>query len=229
MEDILFEAVETVGEQPKRAAVAVGRFQPPTRGHYKMIDAMRAFIREQADLKLDISPIVVIIAGAKTGEDRVKNPLSADQRASFMKASGQANGVKILVAGSAFAAFEEVRKAGYEPIALAAGTDRASNYMKMLDKYFTKADGGAIKHYEIPGLERDPDADNSDGDDAYDMIIRMINDGDRVDDAQISASLARYAAKQGEMKAFAYISGIPKKMVLAKMIAGKITSSSEES
>jgi hypothetical protein len=222
MTDLIYEAAETVGEQTHRAVVAVGRFQPPTRGHYKVMGAMKAFIRDNHDLNLAVQPVVVIVAGEKTGADKTKNPLTADERKSFMESSGNANGVKFLIAGSAFAAFEEVRKAGFEPIAIAAGTDRAAGYLKMLDKYFTKADGTPIKHMVVPGLERDQDDDVNDGDDAFDMIIRMINDGDEVDDAQISGSLARYAAKKGEAKAFAYIVGLEKKPKLAEKLISKI-------
>ena len=132
MSEILYEA-DTVGEQSKRAAVMVGRMNPPTRGHYKVMDAMKAFIRDKKKLNLEATPIVVIVAGEKTGADKSKNPLTADERKSFLESSGRANGVKFIVAPSAFAAFEEVRKAGFEPIAIAAGSDRAPGYLKMLD------------------------------------------------------------------------------------------------
>lgn len=222
MTDPIYEAAETVGEQKHRAVVAVGRFQPPTRGHYKLMGAMKAFIRDNHDLNLSVHPVVVIVAGEKSSSDKSKNPLSADERKSFMESSGKANGVKFLIAGSAFAAFEEVRKAGFEPIAIAAGTDRAAGYLKMLDKYFAKADGTEIKHVAVPGLERDQDDEVGDGPEAFDMIINMINDGDEVDDAQVSGTLARYAAKKGEEKAFAYLVGLEKKPKLAQKLMSKI-------
>jgi hypothetical protein len=129
------------------------------------------------------------------------------------------------VAGSAFAAFEEVSKAGFEPIAIAAGSDRAPGYMKMLDKYFTAKDGSAIKHVTVPGLDRDMDDDAApQGADGYDMIGRMIEDGDKVDDAQISGSLARHFAKQDKTKAFAYTVGLEAKSKLAATLMKKIKS-----
>ena len=222
MSEILYEA-DTVGEQSKRAVVMVGRMNPPTRGHYKVMDAMKAFIRDKKKLNLEATPIVVIVAGEKTGADKSKNPLTAEERKSFLESSGRANGVKFIVAPSAFAAFEEVRKAGFEPIAIAAGSDRAPGYLTMLDKYFTKADGSAIKHVTVPGLDRDMDDDAAvSGEDGYEMIGRMIEDGDKVDDAQISGSLARHFVKANKAKAFAYVVGLEAKPKLAATMMKKI-------
>lgn len=225
MDEILFE--ESVGEQSKRVVVAIGRFQPPTRGHYKVMDAMKAFVRDNKKLNLEATPVVVIVAGEKSSADKTKNPLTAEERKSFMESSGRANGVKFLIASSGFAAFEEVRKAGFEPIAVAAGTDRADGYLKLLDKYFKKKDDSAIKHVAVPGLERDVDDDTVSGDEAYDMIGRMIDDGDDVDDDKISGSLARYLAKKGDKTAFAYTVGLEKKPKLAASLMKKITSAAK--
>lgn len=221
MFDPLYEA-ETVGEQKKRAIVAIGRFQPPTAGHYKVMNAMKAFIRDNPELNLDALPVVVIVAGGKSSEDKSRNPLTAEERKTFMESSGRANGVKFLISNSGFAAFEEVRKAGYEPIAIAAGSDRANDYLRLLDKYFTKKDGSAIKHVAVPGLDRDEDESTASSPEAFDMIIRMINDGEKIDNAQISGSLARYAANKDEDAAFAYIVGLDKKPKLALKLMDKI-------
>ena len=224
----LFEAEDLPGRQKKSVVVAVGRFSPPTRGHYKVIDAMKAFIRDNPKLKLDAIPVVVIVAGSKSDQDKTRNPLSGEERKSFMESSGRANGVKFLVAPSAFAAFAEVRKAGLEPIAVAAGSDRLPGYLKMLDDYFTedgtpaKKGGKAIEHHSVPGLERDADQDTEDGDAYYQKVVDMINDGDKVDDDMISGSLARYAVKNDERKAFAYIVGMEKKQKLADKLFDKI-------
>lgn len=216
----LFE--DTVGEQKKRAVVAVGRMNPPTLGHYKVIDAMKEFIRKNADLKLDATPIVVIVEGKETSKDRSKNPLTGEERKSFMESSGRANGVRFLVAPSAFAAFEEVRKAGFEPIAVAAGSDRAPKYIDLLDKYFKTKKDAAIKHHAVPGLERDIDNDTDDGPDAFARILQDIDDGSSIPLSMISGSLARYAAKQDNLKAFAYITGLSKKQALAKKLMSKV-------
>jgi hypothetical protein len=221
MNDVLIEA-EAVGEQPKRVAVAVGRFQPPTRGHYKVMDAMKAFIRDNKKLNLEATPVVVIVAGGKTSEDKTRNPLTAEERQTYMESSGRANGVKFLIANNAFTAFVAVREAGFEPIALAAGSDRQADYMRILDKSFKDKDGKEIKHHAIPGLDRDADNDSDAGPDAFAHMIAEINDGKEIPVDMISGSLARYAAKNDEVKAFAYITGLDKKPKLAAQLAKKI-------
>lgn len=224
----LFEEEALPGRQSKKVVVTVGRFNPPTRGHYKMISAMKAFIRNNPDLKLEAIPVVVIVAGSKSDKDLQRNPLSGDERKSFMESSGHANGVKFLVAPSAFAAFAAVRNEGLEPIVVAAGSDRLPGYLKMLDDYFTedgtptKSGGKKIQHHSVPGLKRDADQETEDGDEYYKKVIDMINDGDKVDDAMISGSLARYAVKNEKRKAFAYIVGLDKKHKLADKMFDKI-------
>lgn len=211
-ESELFE--ETVGQQPKKAVVMVGRMNPPTAGHYKVIDLMKKFERTNKG----VTPIVVVVAGAGTSKDLHKNPLSAEDRIKFMTASGKANGVKFIVAPSAFAAFEEVRKAGFEPYAIAAGSDRGSKYLEMLDKYFTTADGEKIDHVVMPGLQdrEDPDEDGTPSEE----ILAMAEKGEDIPLHMISGSMARLAVKMGMKKAFAKILGVDQK--LADLIFKKV-------
>lgn len=222
IQDFLIE--ETVGEQKKRAAVMIGRMNPPTEGHYKVIDKMKEFIRKNPEMNLSVTPIVVIVAGAKSSEDKSKNPLTADERVSFMKSSGRANGVIFLTAKNGFEAWEEVRKRGFEPIAIAAGSDRAKSYKEMLDKYYTAKDGKNIKHVIVPGLGRkDIDADSSDG--ALAKAVKKLQGDGEIDIAEVSGSMARAAVTHGFEEAFAKIVGLANKPKLAKMMFNKIKSS----
>jgi hypothetical protein len=189
MEEFIVEA--TVGMQKKRAAVMVGRLNPPTAGHYKVIDAMKNFIRTHKDLDLSV-PVLVIVAGEKTSQDKSKNPLTAEERVKFIEASGLANGVIVLTAPSGFAAFEAVRKAGYEPIAVAAGSDRADGYIQMLDKYFTEPSGGKIKHVKVTGLER-ADEGQEEKEGAMNSALQDLKKGGELDVAEVSGSMARRA------------------------------------
>ena len=220
MDEHLYEESKGPGYQSKKVAVMIGRMNPPTRGHYKVVNAMKAFIRENRDLGLEATPVVVIVAGSKSDLDKKRNPLTGDERKSFMEASGNANGVKFLIAPNAFAAFTKVREEGMEPIAVVAGDDRAPEYQRILDKHFTK-NGDPIKHHII-SIDRDFDTEHSDGDAYFDKVIEMINDGDKINDAQISGSLARHAVKTGNEKAFAYITGLEKKPKLASTMFKKV-------
>lgn len=211
-DDLLFE--ETVGEQAKKAVVMVGRMNPPTAGHYKVIDLMKKFSRTNKG----VTPIVVVVAGDKSSKDLKKNPLSADDRIKYMEASGKANGVKFITASSAFAAFEAVRQAGYEPYGIAAGSDRGGKYKEMLDKYFTTADGGKIDHVVMPGLDArsDPDDDGTPSEE----VLEIAENGGEIPVHMISGSMARLAVKLGYKKAFAMILGVNQQ--LADIIFKKV-------
>lgn len=223
MEEYIFEG--TVGAQKVRAAVMVARCQPPTAGHYKVIDTMKSFIRKNPKLRLSATPIVVIVEGEKTSQDKSKNPLTAEERVKFMSSSGRANGVQFVIASSAFAAFEEVRKAGFEPVAVAAGSDRIKRYMDMLDKYFTD-NGKKIEHVAIPGLERDgQDSKASNKSGAMQKALDALKGGTDLDVSEISGSMARRAVELGYEEEFAQIVGLGKKPKLAKMMFDKVKAS----
>ncbi len=218
---------ETVGEQQKKAAVVVGRMNPPTIGHYTVFDAVKKYIRDHGELQLEAVPIVVVITGKETSKDKKKNPLSADDRIAFMKASGRADGVKFIVAGSAFAAFEEVRKAGYEPVAVAAGSDRADSYLEMLDKYFTTKSGGKIKHHAIT-LGRTMGHVAKKGHEQQALADILANVDADVPVEMVSASLVRLAVKQGEFDKFVILTGLSAKPELAKKMFEKVKAAFSE-
>lgn len=225
MNDMTYILEETVGQQSKRAAVVVGRMNPPTIGHYAVIDAVKKYIRDNQNLGLDPVPIVVVVAGKETSKDKKKNPLTANERISFMKASGHADGVKFLVAGSAFAAFEEVRKSGYEPIAIAAGSDRADKYLEMLDKYFKTKDNKEIDHYAInldrTGDEEKPaEGEKVDKKAGLDDILKYMDEDIPIE--MVSASLARRAVEKGEFDKFKILVGLTEKTKLAQKLFDKI-------
>jgi len=208
----LFE--ETVGMQSKRAVVMVGRMNPPTAGHYKVIDLLKKFARENKG----VVPVVVVVAGKETSKDKSKNPLTGEERVKFMQASKKANGIQFIISGSAFAAFEDVRKAGYEPYAIAAGSDRASKYLEMLDKYFTGPDGKKLEHVIVPGLKdrEDPDDEGTPSEE----VLELAEKGEEIPLHLISGSMARLAVKLGYKVAFAKILGVDQK--LADLIFKKV-------
>lgn len=205
-----------IPEGKKRAAVFIGRMQPPTRGHYEMLDKLKQYISKNSALKLETFPIVVVIAGSNTDKDLKRNPLSAHDRIAFMQASGLANGIPFLTAKNAYDAFLEVRKKGYEPVAIAAGSDRINEYMKLLDQYFTKDDGSKIKRYKV-SLGRDDSASED-----TEEVLKSLKSGNETDVDEISGSLARKAVEMNYEKEFVDIVGLKKKPKLAKKMFDKI-------
>jgi hypothetical protein len=204
----------------KRAAVIIGRFSPPQRGHYALIDAVKKFIRIHKSLGLIATPIIVIIGGSKSDQDKKRNPLSVTDRHTFMKASGKTNGCLFFSAPNAMAAFSMLREKGYEPIAVAAGSDRIDSYKNILDQYFKDGGGKGIQHYTIK-LARDEN-------DKEDTTLEKLKTDDSVKTNQISGSLARRAVELGYEPEFAKIVGLDGKPELAKKMFDKIKASSND-
>ena len=206
----------------KRVAVAVGRFNPPTRGHYFVFDKLKSFIRKNPELKLQASPVVLIISGKNAQKDKHKNPLSAEDRIKFMKASGKANGVLFVTASNVVEGFNALRKYGFEPIAIAAGEERASSYIEILDKYFNEDSGKKIKHYkvELPrenfSIANDNEASNKE------LLKKMKDDGYEPDIDEISGSLAKLAVQMGYLDEFLKITGLESNTELGKKMFNKI-------
>lgn len=207
----------------KRVAVVIGRFNPPTKGHYELINHIKKFIKKHKHLDLEAMPAVVVVSGSKSDQDKKKNPLSGEDRIKFMKSSGHANGVHFFTAKSAFDAFVVLRDHDFEPIAIAAGSDRIKDYMRILDKNFTNADGSKIEHHEIE-LSRKESAVDTDEDakKSREKILDDMKKGKSPDIDEISASLARLAVTLGYEEEFTTIVGLSSKPKLAKMMFDKI-------
>lgn len=175
-------------------AVVVGRFNPPTIGHYHLINSMTKWIKKHDDLDLQPQPIVVVIEGTESSKDKKRNPLSAADRIKYMTASGKVKGVKYVVAKNVFSAFRTLREDGLEPIAIGAGSDRSEEYKEILDKYFNKPNGDKITHY-VMNIDRDEDEDNP-----------FKDTGIEID--KVSATQARDATKHGDLEKFSQITGL---------------------
>jgi len=125
--------VQTITEiqhmKDKPAVVVVGRFNPLTIGHEAMIKSAHEFGKENDIPNL----IVAIVAGESNSDDKEANPLSGEERKRFIESSDVAVLIdKVLISENAFQALMRVRKAGFEPIAIAAGPER----QKKLFGYF---------------------------------------------------------------------------------------------
>lgn len=220
----LFEDAPPPGS--KRVAVVIGRFNPPTKGHYELINKVKTFIKAHPDLKLEASPVVVVIGDdkkEKTAEDMLKNPLSVHDRILFMQSSGQVNGVQFTKAKNAFEAFTGLRNNDMEPIAIAAGSDRAQDYLRILDQYFKDGEK-PIKHVKIE-VGRDEDAVSTKKDvkaDSIDDTLAAMKDGDDPALEAVSGSLARRAAELGYFEEFAKLVGLESKPKLAKTLFNKV-------
>ncbi len=211
----------------KKVAVIIGRFNPPTKGHYAVIDAVKKFIRQHKELGLEAGPAVVIIGGGKSDADKKRNPLSVEERTIFMKSSGKTNGVLFFSAKNAFEAFSMLRERGYEPVVVAAGPERLTGYKQILDNYFKTDDGKPITHHSLT-LTRDEEAVETKKKEKaanVDSKLDALKGAAELKIKEVSGSLARRAVELGYEPEFAKIVGLEDKPELAKKMFDKIKAS----
>jgi nicotinamide mononucleotide adenylyltransferase len=106
-------------------AIAAGRLNPPTRGHTVMVRELKRTAAE-----LGLRPILYIVDGEKSGKDKSKNPLTANQRLEIARKLFP--GVTIDIVSSAYEVLDVLYVQGYKAKAWVAGSDRASNYRKLV-------------------------------------------------------------------------------------------------
>ena len=172
------------GTEKKRAGekltIAFGRFNPPTSGHEKLLDATK---RNAAGGEYKIYP--------SRSEDPKKNPLSPDEKISFMRKMYPSHGERIVNDTDMKTIFDVLQKAdedGYGSVNIMVGADRQAEFEKLATKY-----NGELYNFDeievISAGGRDPDAEGVKG---------------------MSASKLRKAASDGDFKAFR--TGVPKKL-----------------
>ena len=158
--------------------VAFGRFNPPTVGHEKLLDATK---RQAKGGDYKIYP--------SRSEDPKKNPLSPDEKISYMRKMYPKHDERIVNDEDMRSIFDVLKKAnedGYSNVNIMVGADRQSEFEKLATKYNGELyDFGEIN--VISAGERDPDAEGVEG---------------------MSASKLRKAAVDGDFTAFK--TGVPK-------------------
>ena len=170
-------------EEPKRApgiVVVFGRFNPPTIGHKRLIDAAaREAKRTESDLK---------IYPSRT-QDKKKNPLDPGMKINYMKQMFPDYEENIQNDADANTIFDVLTNAygdGYTNATIMVGQDRMSEFQGLAQKY----NGSDLYNFEeimvMSGGSRDPDSDDVQG---------------------MSASKMRNYVTQGNFQSFAQ--GIP--------------------
>jgi len=204
--EILFES-----DQPKRVAVIIGRFNPPTLGHYSLINKVQEFVSNHANLHLEPAPVVMIVAGSKSDADLQRNPLSGAEREHFMQSSGKLpSGTQIVIAKNPFEGFARLRESGLEPIAIGTGEEsRMSDYMRIL-KGFKSESGSEIARYPIK-LGRDAEAiefsSKQEKEQKLTEILDRMRGGGHISTDEISGSLLRRAVQLGYEEEFLKLTG----------------------
>lgn len=179
----------------KNAAVIIGRFNPPTIGHYHLISKVKQFIATKgSDHSISPMPFIIIVDGEKSRDDTQSNPLSASERLVLMRKHEDTTACKFIIASSVVDGFNKIRDAGFEPTLIAGGEDRTAQYIKILKDFNPDLD-----RIEFSMKRTIVDPNNADG---------IIDNIAPTDINMISASLARVAAVKDKFDAFKTITGL---------------------
>tara|TARA_B110000285_G_C15033935_1_gene568223 strand:+ start:345 stop:1244 length:900 start_codon:yes stop_codon:yes gene_type:complete len=149
-----------------------GRFNPPTVGHMKLATKMKSVARGH-DVQIFTSHTT----------DKKKNPLSNKQIRQFMNPMLPSGiDVQKTDAKTVFDVITNLYKQGYEHIQMVVGSDRISEFDKLINKYNgIKARHGFYKFKTVKVVsagERDPDSEGVDGMSASKMR-QLVHLGDK--------------------------------------------------
>jgi hypothetical protein len=143
------------------AVFTFGRFNPPTTGHEKLIDALA---REQG--KNSGAPMYVYPSHSQNPK---KDPLPHNKKVAYMKKMfpKYKKNIKVSRARNVFDIAVELHNKGHKAIVMVVGSDRVDEFANLLDKY-NGVDGrhgfyGFDDIKVVSAGERDPDAEGVTG------------------------------------------------------------------
>ena len=152
--------------------IAFGRFNPPTKGHEKLLNKVAG--------SSDDGDYIIV---PSRSEDKKKNPIGVDRKAAIMRQMYPDHAERIVNDAGNRTIFDVLRKAhndGYANVRVVGGGDRVKEYDKLVNKY-----NGSTYQFDnievVNAGDRDPDADGDEG---------------------ISASKMRKAASQNDFATF---------------------------
>jgi predicted nucleotidyltransferase len=119
----------------------LGRLQPIHTGHKKIIDSMK-------------NPVVVIVKGGKSSEDKIRNPLSVEYQEKLLKKVSP--GVEVSISPNGFlpGILGYFRKQGKEVTTIYAGADRIEGYQSAIEKANEKMPDDQKYHVTFKETER---------------------------------------------------------------------------
>ena len=166
------ELIEAKGDT---AVFTFGRFNPPTTGHEKLIDALA---REQK--KNPGSPMYVFPSHS---QDPKKNPLPHALKVAFMKKMFRkyAKNITVNKARNIFEVASFLHNKGHRAVVMVVGSDRVDEFDRLLNQY--NGQEGRHGYYGFDNIEvvsageRDPDAEGVEGMSASKMRV-AASDGD---------------------------------------------------
>ena len=152
---------DLIEKQGDTAIFCIGRFNPPTTGHLKMIEAAAAQKSKYAGAPFYVFPT--------HSQDPAKNPLPHALKVAYMKKMFKkyAKNIQVSKARNVFEMAVILHDKGHRAIVLVAGSDRVDEFDKLLNQY--NGVEGRHGYYGFDSIEvvsageRDPDAEGVEG------------------------------------------------------------------
>ena len=152
----LFMRVQDIKEDSdSHIAFTFGRFNPPTIGHEKLINAVKA---AAGKYRIYISK----------SHDIKKNPLDYNTKMQYLNAMFPTANISNDNMRTMLEIIVKLYEEGWENITLVVGSDRVADFDRMLNTY-NGVEGKAHGYYKFNSInvvsagERDPDADGAEG------------------------------------------------------------------
>ena len=175
------------------AVFTFGRFNPPTTGHEKLIDALAKQQSKNAGSLMYVYP--------SHSQDAKKNPLPHARKIAYMKKMFRKYARNIITskARNVFDIAVELHNKGHRAVVMVVGSDRVQEFDRLLNQY-----NGVEGKHGYYGFDD----------------IRVVSAGERDPDAEgvegMSASKMRAAAAQGDFDSFQM--GLPRNFGDAKKL-----------
>ncbi len=152
----------TLSEAKTDAVFTFGRFNPPTTGHEKLIDALDKQRRKLSGSTMFVYP--------SHSQNPKKDPLPHAKKVAYMKKMFPKYSKNITVdkARTAFEIASSLYDKGFKSITMVVGSDRVEEFRNLLNKY-NGFEGGRHGFYKFDKItvvsagERDPDAEGVTG------------------------------------------------------------------
>ena len=161
-------------EDQSTAVFAFGRFNPPTKGHEKLIQR----VREVAQ-KMDAKPYVFL----SHSQDK-KNPLSYEEKLNYIKSTGRFNDIEFGFneVKTIVQVLQKLMNEGRTRVVIVAGSDRVDYFKNFMNQYNKKNDkaGNLVFDFDytdaVSSGDRDPDAEGVAGVSASQARALAAND-----------------------------------------------------
>jgi len=168
-----------------KVAVVFGRFNPPTRGHSLLLEALDRYSQKGYEAVLGLShsenaPVDYRRAYRRTvditdPEERaqllaseLRNPLSYEEKKNFLEQIIDQKGFNITIADDSIRTlpdlFISLATAKKNDILLIAGSDRVPDFRELIERYNNAQPPGYQVNADVKSVgDRDPDADDIEG------------------------------------------------------------------